>query len=96
MLDLRNAAGNIVFQFFDGVLLFGDNRFDHIANADHANDSLLVQNRQMTNALVGHQLHTVFDRFVPGDGHHLSAHQLLNPDLVSRFIERDAAGIVAF
>ena len=50
---------NVGLELLDGPLLFFDDRFDQIADGDHADHPAAFDHRQMTDALVRHEDHAL-------------------------------------
>src|SRR5690606_27024878 len=57
--QLAGLPGDISLELVDRLLLFLDDGFDEIADRDHADDLVLVDDRQVTNAPVRHDLHAL-------------------------------------
>jgi hypothetical protein len=63
-----------VGQDLDRVFLFLDHSLDQILDTDHTNDGfLLVDNGQMSDAVIHHFLHAHFDTFVGRGGNDIGA-----------------------
>lgn len=54
-------AGDIAFQVLDGGLLFGDHRFDGIADRDHTEHRAFLDDRQVADTVFGHHRHDIVD-----------------------------------
>src|SRR5687767_4384262 len=85
----RPSAVDVAFQLLDRVLLVFDDRFDEVAYRDDADDAILLDHGQVTDALLGDDAHALVDGIGGPDGRHRRAHDLRHRSLVRRTPEQD-------
>ena len=57
-------ASDVVFELFDDILLFDNNRLDEIANRDDADQPLAIHDRQVANPPLGYDAHAFLNALV--------------------------------
>src|SRR5262245_50662963 len=91
-----NSSADIALELFDDELLVGDDRFDEVADGDHANEFAIFDDRQVAGALFGHQGHAFFDGLIEMSINHLSDHDFVDPSgRGTASLQDDLACIVA-
>ena len=70
------AAGDVAFEGADGFLLAADDPLDEIANRDEADDLVVLDHREMAEAVLGHEGEAFVDGVAKGDGKDRAGHDV--------------------
>src|SRR5262249_43929130 len=90
-------TGDVILELLDLELLFGDDGLNDIPDRNHTDEFLVVQHGQVSDALVGHQRHALFDRLLWTDVEDVRAHDLPDRSLLGGFsLEDHLPGIIPF
>src|SRR5436190_1706549 len=73
-MSLSSTACDVIFQVFDGVLLFSNNCLYDVANRNDSDQLFVLQHGKMPYALVCKQSHTFFNVFFWTNEIHMRAH----------------------
>src|SRR5579862_1439565 len=65
-LSPRIFPVDVVVQLLDGLLLRGDDPLHQVADGKHARHMFALEDRQMTDAVVGHDAHAILDGVAGG------------------------------
>ena len=80
----RWLAPNVGFKLINELTLFDDHLTDNITNGNHADEMALVKHGQMSDTVIGHQLHTVVKRFMGLDRNEIAHHHIANECRLTR------------
>lgn len=83
------SSRDIALELLDQELLLGNDAAHDVADRHDSDEVVTVHHGEMSEAVVGHELHALGDRRAAGDGHGISGHDVCDGGVLRLAVDED-------